>query len=325
MIIKDKIYGWVEINDPILVELLKSPSLLRLKKMSNYGIPDKYYHHKGFSRYEHSAGVMILLRKFGAGLEEQIAGLLHDVSHLTFSHVADWIFADGGVKPDNNEEFADRILEKFIKKTDIAKILEKFNFSIKKILRKDSLPLLERKIPDLCVDRVDYALRELRYVWKVDLGILKNYLKNLVNLNGEIIFTEPKIAFDFAERFLKMQTKHWGGYEAMVRYYLFSQILKQALRRKIILKKDFFKDEKFILKKLGNSDEKGIKEILSLLRKKKIGKVRKSSHKKIFKKFRYVDPKIIVNGNLVRLSKINPRFKKMIDKHKEINKRGFII
>jgi len=325
MIIKDKIYGEFVISDKVLIELIKSPPLLRLKKMSNSGIPDRYYHHKGFSRYEHSLGVMILLRKFGAGLEEQIAGLLHDVSHLAFSHVADWIFADGGDRPDNNEEFADRIFEKFIKKTEITKILEKFNFSVKRISHKDYFSLLERKIPDLCVDRIDYALRESRYLWKLNLGILKNYLKNLVSLNGEIVFTEPKIAFDFAERFLEMQTKHWGGYEATIRYYLFSQALKQSLKKKIILKKDFFKEEEFILKKLEKSNNKEIKEILNLLKKKKISKIKRNSQKKIYKKFRYVDPKVLVDGDLLRLSKINPSFQKIIDKHREINKKGFII
>jgi len=324
MIIKDKIYGKVAINDLVLIELLKSPSLLRLKKMSNYGIPDKYYHYKGFSRYEHSVGVMILLRRFGASLEEQIAGLIHDVSHLAFSHIADWVFSDGG-NEGSNEDLQDVILEKFIKRTEIAKILEKFNFSLKRILNKENFTLLERPIPDLCADRIDYALRELRCSWGFKLKRLKNYLKKLINLNGEIVFIDRKTAFDFAKDFLQLQIQHWDGYEQMVRYYLFSRALKISLRKKMIFKKDFFKDEEFILKKLEESNDKEIKEILNLLRKKKIGKIKRGSQKKIYKKFRYVDPKIILDGNLVRLSKINPKFQKMVDRHREINRKGFIV
>jgi len=79
MLIKDKIFGKVKINEPVLLELLKSPPILRLKSISQFGVPDKYYHIKNFNRYEHSMGVMILLRKLGATPEEQIAGLLHDV------------------------------------------------------------------------------------------------------------------------------------------------------------------------------------------------------------------------------------------------------
>jgi hypothetical protein len=83
MIINDKIYGKVKIEEPVLLKLLKSPSVLRLKNISQFGVPDLYYHFKNYSRYEHSVGVMILLRKLGATLEEQVAGLLHDVSVLT--------------------------------------------------------------------------------------------------------------------------------------------------------------------------------------------------------------------------------------------------
>lgn len=79
-VIGDDIYGEIKINEPILLKLLGSPSILRLKKISQCGVPDRYYHLKNYSRYEHSVGAMILLRKLGATLEEQVAGLLHDVS-----------------------------------------------------------------------------------------------------------------------------------------------------------------------------------------------------------------------------------------------------
>lgn len=42
--------------------------------------------------YDHSMGVFVILRARGAPLEEQIAGLLHDVSHTAFSHVGDWVY-----------------------------------------------------------------------------------------------------------------------------------------------------------------------------------------------------------------------------------------
>jgi len=323
-IIKDKIYGEIKITDLVLIKLLKSPSLLRLKKMSNYGIPDKYYLYKGFSRYEHSVGVMILLIRFGASLEEQVAGLIHDVSHLTFSHIADWVFSDGG-NEGNNEDLQDIILEKFIKRTEIAKILRNFNFPLKRIPNKENFALLEKPIPDLCADRVDYALRELKISWGVKQKILDDYLKNLVNFNGQIVFVDKKAAFNFARNFMELQVKHWGSDEEIVRYYLFAKVMKIALGKKIILRKDFLIDEKSILKKLEESDNKEIKEILSSLKKGKIGKIKKSLQKRMYKKFRYVDPKVIVNGNLVRLSKINLIFQKMIEQQMKINRKGFIV
>ncbi len=48
---------------------------------------------KTVTRYEHSLGVYLLLRRLGAGPREQVAGLLHDVSHTAFSHAVDFVFS----------------------------------------------------------------------------------------------------------------------------------------------------------------------------------------------------------------------------------------
>lgn len=320
MIITDKIYGKIEVNEPILLKLLKSPSLLRLQKISQYGIPDKYYHFKNFSRYEHSLGVMILLKRLGATLEEQVAGFLHDVSTLAFSHVTDWVFSNGSKGIEN---YHNQLHKKFFKNTEIPKILKKFNFSVKRILNEKNFTLLEKGIPDLCADRVDYALREFKY-W-LNPKIVKNCLKGLVNFNGEITFSNPKIAFDFASHYLQLQNQHWGEYEAIMRYSLFSKTLKKALAKKIISKKDFYKDEEFILNKLEKTKDKEIKKILTLLKRKKLKAIKRDSGKKVFKKFRYVDPKVLINGNLIRLTKLKPEFQKTINKYKQISKKGLTI
>ncbi len=201
MKIEDKIYGIAEIKEPVLLELLESPSILRLKNISQLGVPDKYYCRKNFSRHEHSIGVMILLKKLGATLEEQITGLLHDVSVLTFSHVTDWVFGDGkgGV-----EDYHDKLHKAFIRATEIPGILEKHNFNPERIFNVNKFTLLEKSIPDLCADRIDYSLREFKY-W-LNPGIVDSCVGGLVNYNGEIVFSNQETAFSFASNFLELQT-----------------------------------------------------------------------------------------------------------------------
>ncbi len=320
MTVEDKIYGKIEIKEPILLELLKSPAILRLKKISQYGVPDKYYHLKNYSRYEHSIGVMLLLRKLGAALEEQVAGLLHDTSVLAFSHIADWVFANGR---DGIEDYHDTIHVAFIRKTEIPKILDKFDFVLERILNEHNFSLLERSAPDLCADRVDYALREFKD-W-LNPGIVNSCIKGLVNYNSEIVFSDKKPAFIFAVNYLELQTKHWGGYQAMMRYNLFSKALKIALDKKILSEKDFYKNEQFVLNKFEKSQDKTIKNILKILKDKKLRGLNNNSGKKIVKKFRYVDPKVISNGELIRLSRLLPKFQTTIEKHREINKKGLIV
>src|SRR3989344_4030056 len=104
MTISDPLYGQVEISERVLIDLIKTPAFLRLKNITQAGVPQQYNSLKVYSRYEHSIGAMLLLRKLGADLEEQVAGLLHDISHLAFSHVADWLFGSY-----HNEDYQDKI------------------------------------------------------------------------------------------------------------------------------------------------------------------------------------------------------------------------
>lgn len=320
MVLTDKIYGKFKINEPVLKSFLKTPAILRLKNISTFGIPDKYYHCKGHSRYEHSVGVMLLLRKLGASLEEQLAGLLHDVSTPAFSHVADWVFA-GGMK--GNEDYHDKLHENFVKITEIPELLEKYNFSIERILRQNNFHLLEREIPDLCADRIDYSARQLKFY--LNEQEIASCVESLTNFNGKIIFLNTNAAFKFAHTFLILQTEFWGGEETSKRYYLFAQMLKRALKIKILKKKDFFKDEKYIMEIINKSKDTEVVKSLKILSEKAIPIFEVKKTTKVFKKFRYVDPKVLKNGKLIRLSRLIPMFGKIINEHRRINKEGITI
>jgi len=93
MQIHDRVYGEVQIDNPVLIELMHSAPLQRLKRINQAGVAQYVLPRKNITRYEHCVGVMILLKRLGASLEEQIAGLLHDVPHTAFSHVIDFVFA----------------------------------------------------------------------------------------------------------------------------------------------------------------------------------------------------------------------------------------
>jgi hypothetical protein len=321
VIIKDNVYGQFEINEPVLEELLVSPPLLRLKKISQFGIPPQFYHFKYFYRYEHSLGVMLLLRKLGASLEEQVAGLIHDISHLAFSHVADWVFAEGNKR--GEEDLQDSLFEKFVRETQVGKILKKHCFDVDRLIDESNYPLLEKKIPDLCADRIDSSLREFKY-W-LNPALVEASLADLTVFDQKIVFKSPKTAFNFAFNFLELQRLHWGGREAIVRYYLFAQALKAALAKKIISQDDFYQDDEYILNKIEKSGVFEIKEILAVMAEGKIKALPRKTKEKVVKKFRHVDPEIIQKNRLVRLSAVEPKFKKALLKNRQINEKGIIV
>jgi len=310
MHISDRIYGRYSIDSPILLELIHSPPLLRLKNISQMGPPDPYYHIPNYSRFEHSVGVMLLLKQLGASEAEQIAGLLHDVSHTAFSHVIDWVIGTGHI-----EDFQDNQHETFVKKTKIPTILKKYGYSVETIVNYKHFSLLERDVPSLCADRIDYAFREF------PIQSAQLCFSHLVAFQNRIAFDDEKIAYIFAHEFLSRQINHWGGYEAVTRYNLFSHMLQKALTLKIITMRDFQKTEKIIMKALERSDDSEISATLRLMKNNDLSHMPKNASF-THKKFRYVDPDVVINHRLVLLSTINTDFKDEIEHARKENEKG---
>ena len=66
MTYKDRIYGEVEILESVILDLINSKSLQRLKGIDQAGYFKPYFPNSGYNRFEHSLGVFIILKKYGA-------------------------------------------------------------------------------------------------------------------------------------------------------------------------------------------------------------------------------------------------------------------
>lgn len=311
MIINDPIYGKTTIKSKAAIEIIKSAPFQRLKKIAQYGIPDKYYFIKNITRYEHSIGTMILLNKLNASEKEQIAGLLHDISHTAFSHVIDWVIGKGG----GDENFQDEQHKNFINSKALSKILRKYKFRPEEIFEYKEFGLLERPLPMPCADRVDYSLREFS---KRDA---KFCITNLLNVDNKIVFKNKKSALVFALNYLNIQENHWGGFEANARYLIFANLLRYAIDQKIITFNDFWKFDKYIIERLEKSKDEKILKTLKILKNKSLRKYKMS---KVLqkRKFRRVDPEFLEKGKLVTLSKVDKSFYKTLQRAKKDNDIG---
>lgn len=309
----DKIYGKFVIDSPILQDLLLSKTVLRLKDINQYGVPDKYSGRKSYSRYEHSVGVMHLLQIFGATEEEQVAGLLHDVSHRAFSHVYDWIVGSG-----LKENTQDEIHEEYLKGSDASLILKRYGFDVKKIASLHDYKMLDNEIPNLCVDRIDYSLRQM------NLKTARKIVSGLANYNNVIICKDIKTARLFGNSFLDLQIESWGGEDNIIRNHIFAHALRIALEKKIIVEKDFFKDDSFILKKIENSKDNAMLRDLKILSQKPLPTFNVKTTVS-YSKFRYIDPQILRKDKLLPLSSIDSNFKKRVKMAQSENKKGIAV
>ncbi|MDP3982740.1 MAG: HD domain-containing protein [bacterium] len=310
MTIKDKVYSEFKITSPIILELIKTKAFQRLKGISQFGVPNKYYHLDGYSRYEHSIGVYILLNRLGASEEEQVAGLLHDISHMAFSHLVDWVIGDS-----SKEDYQDKRHLSVLQEKEIAQILSKYGYSSENIADYHRFGLLEQDASDLCADRIDYAFRESA------TEIAEQCLPDLKVFNGKIVFSLEESALLFAENFLNRQIQHWAGYEAITRYVLLADLLKKTIQDKVINLEDFLVTDDFVINKVIKANKKEYLKVLNLLENKNLNFLARSNVS-TKKKFRYVDPKILINGKLERLSVLSKEFSKKLEKARRSNDKG---
>lgn len=321
MIYKDPVYGKFEIIEPVVLELLKSSPVLRLKKITQHGatVYNREYKKRIITRFEHCFGVYLLLKRFNASLEEQIAGLLHDVSHTTFSHVIDFIF------PSDEHDYHERFYKEIITKSTIPNILKKYKIDPEKVLEKENFSLLERKLPALCADRLDYFLRETGMFFDYDVD---STLANLTVINDHLVFIEKKKALKFAKYFLKMNHVFWANPFQEFLYHLLAEAIKEAINREYLAETDLFTTEGEILNKLRKTKNSLVSRNLKLIKnakEKKLVVSRKGSGIRIKSKIRVVDPLVLIDNKTRRLSSIDKKFARFFRDYKEQKSKPYWI
>lgn len=296
MDIEDNVWGSYHIDEPFLVELIESAPVKRIKNIAQSGLVDGDYPRKTFSRYEHSVGVMLCLRYIGASVEEQAAGLLHDVSHTAFSHTVDRVLGDI-----QKCDYQDNRHEEVIMKSELPKIYAKYGFSIEDAINMDKFKLLERESPDLCADRIDYTLRQ----WAYDSPIneIKRVIEGLTVRDGEILFSNEQSARIFAQEYSALQENCWGSAEEMLREEILADALKYGLESGSISIADFDGNDNYIIEKLQASRIKHIHAQIELAKRAtlnyKIVDTGTPNSIALHSKFRHVNPKYI-DGKSVR-------------------------
>ncbi len=311
---KDSIYGEFDITEPVILELIDSPLLQRLKGVDQAGYEPLYVKRKSnCNRFAHSVGVYLLLRQYKAPIEEQIIGLIHDVSHSCFSHCIDYVLKNGSEK---NQSLQDDVFDNFIKNSEIKKIVEKYDFDINYILNNDNFPLQEKELPDLCADRIDYSLRDALSFQEIREQDKDYIFENLITENQNWIFKNLESARKYANLFFRMNTKYWSGLPSAIMFRIVGDFLKHALEKNYITEKDLYTTDNFVIQKIKKFIDKD--EKLALLWKRMNNKTKTINDPnnydvQIFCKSRIVDPLFKdENKQIKRLSDIDQEWKKRV-------------
>src|SRR3972149_6643629 len=168
-------------SEPSLIDLMHTAAMQRLRGVLQHGITGLIGITRPTTRFEHSVGVMLLVQRLGASLEEQIAALLHDVSHTAFSHVIDYVY-DGHDRQSYHEEMK----EPHMAASDLPDVLATHGYHWRDFLHEEDFALLEQPAPALCADRLDYFLRDSRDLGLASDADIRSALDHLMVQAGRI-------------------------------------------------------------------------------------------------------------------------------------------
>jgi len=322
MLYEDVVYEPIEFKEQVLIDLINSKPLQRLKGISQSGLTmfALPWSKVKTTRFDHSVGVCILLKRFNASLEEQAAGLLHDVSHTVFSHALDFLF-NRNTQHDTHEKF----YEKIILNSEIPQILKSFDISVNSVLNLEKFTLLEKELPDICVDRIDYYFRDMflhgRFS-KNDIGMMFDRMKTL---NSEIIFDDKSAAKFFAEKYMEANRDIWCTPLEASLYMLISDLMRLGISKGVITENDLFTTDIQIIEKLKRFNDSEINQLINLISNAEVTENANDYDFHLKSKVRCVDPKITENGNVVRLSEIDYSYKKKMEIYVNELCKGFFV
>ncbi|MDP2855916.1 MAG: HD domain-containing protein [bacterium] len=320
---QDRIYGNFNISDSVILEIINGRSLQRLKEISQIGYPKPYFSDMGHSRFEHSLGVYLLLRKYNASIEEQIAGLIHDVSHSAFSHCIDYAL-DAGSEVEHDHQ--DNVFEEFVRKSEIPEILNKFGFAVDYILNDENFPLKEKKLPDLCADRIDYSLRSALTFKVLSPAEINDLLDNLTASDNNWVFENLEFAEKYAKVFMKLNADYYSGLASAVMLKSVGDYLRYALGNGYITEADLYSTDEKVLAKIAPFHQKDAE--LKKLFDRMDGQVKFSNNPDSYDvqsvcKSRVVDPLFKAGKDIKRVSQTNEEWAKKLKE--ELNPKCYFI
>lgn len=309
MEIDDVLYGSVRVDEPVLVAVMNSAAMQRLQGVLQHGISGLLGVTRATTRYEHSLGVMILVRRLGGGTAEQIAALLHDVSHTAFSHVIDYVF-----EGHDSQGYHDEKKAEYIAGTDLPALLARYGYDWRDFIEEERFPLLEQPAPALCADRLDYFLRDSRDLGLADEERIAWVLEHLVVYDGRIVVDDLEAGRWLAYTYIAADEASWANFREVGLYELTARAIKTGLANGAIDESDLWTNDAQAWAKLQSAPDPALQQQLSLISPAtRFVWDEERPDFEISTKLRTIDPDLLLDDRLVLLSRLDPAFRSFRD------------
>jgi len=234
-IINDPVYGFITINDEILLQLIDHPYFQRLRHISQMGLAQLVYPGARHTRFHHALGVFHLmqeavktLRDKGVEISEDerlglcIAGLLHDIGHGPFSHAL-----EHSLFPVQHEQISLLLMQKL--RAELGPVMD---VAISIFNRTYPKPFLCNLVSgQLDLDRTDYLLRDSFYTGVVEGTVGAERIIKLLHVHNNQLVVEEKGIYSLENFLLARRLMYWQVYihkTVISSEHLITSVLKRA-------------------------------------------------------------------------------------------------
>ena len=216
-IFNDPIYGFINISDESIFDIIEHPYFQRLRRINQLGLTYLVYPGAIHSRFQHSMGAMHLMKSALLGLKEkgiiitgkemiaaQQAILLHDIGHGPFSHTLEHHL----LYETSHEVMGQLFMESMNK--EMGGVLGNAIAIINNTYPKKFLHQLVSSQLDM--DRLDYLKRD-SYFTGVSEGVIgTDRLIKMLNVSEDKLVVEAKGIYSVEKFLVARRIMYWQVY-----------------------------------------------------------------------------------------------------------------
>lgn len=235
-ILNDPIYGFIQIPNSLIFDIIEHPYFQRLRRITQMGFSNLVYPGANHTRFHHAIGCMHLMQKAVRVLrfkqveiskdEENalyIAILLHDIGHGAYSHALEHSIVSGISHEEISLKFMKKLNDEF--NGEISLAIEIFE-------RKNKRKFLGQLISSqLDIDRLDYLKRDSFYTGVTEGNISSDRLIAMMNVKYDELVIEQKGIYSVEKFLIARRLMYWQVYlhkTGLVAENMLVNVLKRA-------------------------------------------------------------------------------------------------
>jgi len=216
-IINDPVWGFIELDSDLHVELIEHPVFQRLRRIKQLGLSSLVYPGANHTRFEHAIGTMHLVRsalevikKKGNRISEEeeegvmAALLLHDIGHGPFSHALEQSIVPGVSHEELSRIFMDELNREMDGRLNMAIDIFANNYP-KKFLHQ----LVSSQLD---MDRLDFLKRDSFYSGVSEGVVSSERIIKMLNVKHDQLVVEVKGIYSVEKFLIARRLMYWQVY-----------------------------------------------------------------------------------------------------------------